>query len=149
MLTVRGPHGVYIGGLKVKKLLLLAAILLIPTQAKASICFADAEGVRRHSPDAWVSWTRQMPGHKGDKCYFPTTKVERQWKGTITPAPIHLDPVNPSVFINEVPLPKSRLGYAQVTKESADKYIDIFFTVPKIREFYKITIFDSWAKSLF
>ena len=58
-----------------KKLLLLTALILIPTQAKSeTACFADAYGVRRHSPDAWVSWTTKMPGHRGEKCYYPTTK---------------------------------------------------------------------------
>ena len=61
-----------------KKLLLLTAMILIPTQAKSeTACFADAYGVRRHSPDAWVSWTFQMKGHIGEKCYYPTTKDKR------------------------------------------------------------------------
>src|SRR5258706_3211449 len=61
-----------------KKLFLLTALLVIPIQADAdAVCFADAYGVRRHSPDAWVSWTYQMKGHIGEKCYYPTTKGKR------------------------------------------------------------------------
>src|SRR5260221_7132099 len=63
-----------------KKLLLLTALILIPSQAKTdAVCFADAEGVNRHSPGAWVSWTFQMKGHIGKKCYFPTTKNAKKW----------------------------------------------------------------------
>src|SRR5882672_6285114 len=57
-----------------KKLLLLT-LIMIPTQVNAdAVCFADAFGVKRHSPDAWVSWTTKMPGYTGKKCYYPTTK---------------------------------------------------------------------------
>src|SRR5258706_4653177 len=68
-----------------KKLLLLTALILIPTQAKTdTACFADAYGVRKHSPDAWVSWTYQMKGHVGQKCYYPTTKDKRYDHSRIT-----------------------------------------------------------------
>ncbi len=42
------------------------------------VCFADAYGVWRHSPGSWAGWTRQMAGHVGDKCYYPTRKHERK-----------------------------------------------------------------------
>src|SRR5258706_5509123 len=67
-----------------KKLLLLTALILIPIQAKTdAVCFADAEGVNRHSPGAWVSWTYQMKGHIGEKCYFPTTKNVKKWNPNV------------------------------------------------------------------
>ena len=71
-----------------KKLLLLTALILIPTQAKTdTACFADAYGVRKHSPDAWVSWTYQMKGHIGEKCYYPTTKDKRYDHSRIAQSP--------------------------------------------------------------
>src|SRR5882672_5303611 len=57
-----------------KKLLLLT-LIMIPTQVNAdAVCFADAYGVKRHSPDAWLSWTTKMPVYTGKKCYYQTTK---------------------------------------------------------------------------
>ena len=47
----------------------------------AAICFADADGVRHHSPGAWPSWTYRMSGHEGEKCYFPTTKGRLEYPG--------------------------------------------------------------------
>src|SRR5882672_4173170 len=54
---------------------LLAWGIVSPAKGEA-VCFADAYGVKRHSPDAWVSWTTKMPGHKDEKCYYPTTKTK-------------------------------------------------------------------------
>lgn len=54
---------------------LIACVLV--TCARADVCFADADGVRRHSPGAWPSYTLRMPGHKGGKCWYPTTKERR------------------------------------------------------------------------
>ncbi len=56
-------------------LILIASIFTIGT-ADASVCFADKYGVYRHTPGAWAGWTRQMKGHVGEKCYYPTTKAK-------------------------------------------------------------------------
>jgi len=62
-------------------LIILAILLIVPTQAQAEksdqgeqVCFADAYGVRRHSPEAWPSWTLRMPGHAGEKCWFASSR---------------------------------------------------------------------------
>lgn len=49
-------------------------LLMLIASASADVCFADAYGVRRHSPDAWPSWTYRMSGHKGERCYYASTK---------------------------------------------------------------------------
>ncbi len=51
--------------------------LLFSSTADAATCFADRYGVYRHTPGSWAGWTRQMPGHVGDKCYYPMTKGRR------------------------------------------------------------------------
>ncbi len=62
---------------------LLAASLV----AAAPVCFADSQGVKRHSPNAWPIWTKRMEGHKGEKCWIPSTKASRSWKAnTISPS---------------------------------------------------------------
>src|SRR5258708_10552059 len=83
-----------------KRFMLMVTLLLIPIQAK-SACFADAEGVRHHSPDAWVSWTYQMKGHIGEKCYFPTTKSNKKWNPKMD-----LDSRTDSGAAASVPIPK-------------------------------------------
>lgn len=64
--------------MKLLKIAALISILFIPTQAQTEkaeqVCFADAYGVHRHSPDAWPSWTYNMPGHKGQKCWYPSKR---------------------------------------------------------------------------
>ncbi len=41
-------------------------------------CFADAYGVWRHTPGSWAGWTRQMDGHVGEKCYYPTARPKHR-----------------------------------------------------------------------
>jgi hypothetical protein len=71
-----------------KRILLVLALVSIPnqvlsTQADDQVCFADKYGVRRHSPDAWPSWTKSMPNHKGDKCWYPAvSRHDKRWKST-------------------------------------------------------------------
>ncbi len=60
-----------------KRLLLALAIISIPVQAKAVVCYADAEGVRK-ATGMWPSWTFNMKGHKGSKCYYPVDKGGKQ-----------------------------------------------------------------------
>ena len=57
--------------------LAVLALLILANASHAETCFADAYGVRRHSPDAWPSWTLRMPGHEGEKCWYPTAKDKR------------------------------------------------------------------------
>ena len=59
----------------IRTILVLFATLCAIGTADAA-CFADAYGVWRYNPGSWAGWTRQMPGHVGEKCYYPTTKAK-------------------------------------------------------------------------
>jgi hypothetical protein len=49
----------------------------------APVCFADAYGVRRHSPKSWPQYTLRMAGHKGERCWYPG---QRQARREVMPA---------------------------------------------------------------
>src|SRR5258708_7133664 len=51
---------------------------IVVTMHRDQSCFADAYGVWRHTPGSWAGWTRQMEGHVGEKCYYPTHRPERK-----------------------------------------------------------------------
>jgi hypothetical protein len=61
-------------GENMKKLLLIAVLLVIPNAAKAETCFAEARDLKHVHPEAWPSYTHHMEGHKNEKCWFPATK---------------------------------------------------------------------------
>lgn len=71
-----------------KTSLVIIASLLMPTVVQAAqqedghVCFADAYGVKRHTPESHPSWTYRMPGHEGEKCWFPATKDNKKWHPT-------------------------------------------------------------------
>lgn len=131
-----------------KKLLLTLVLLMIPNQASSDdVCFADAYGVRRHSPDAWPSWTYQMPGHKGEKCYFPVTKrhshmAQPEAQRFLIPKVLGS---NPSVAA--IPLPKPRLGSPDdVIDRIAAEVADNVLAIRKIEADLQTT---EWIRSLF
>lgn len=74
-----------------KRLALIVSLLLIPNSVQSSqtdqepVCFADKYGVRRHSPDAWPAWTRNMPGHRHEKCWYPAaSRYDKKWRSAHT-----------------------------------------------------------------
>lgn len=133
-----------------KKLLLTLVLLVIPNQASSDdVCFADAYGVRRHSPDAWPSWTYQMPGHKGERCYFPTTKEKRHSR--IAQKVEHLTLTqgvgSSNLSAAAIPLPKPRLGSPDdVIDRIAAEVADNVLAIRKIEADLQTT---EWIRSLF
>jgi hypothetical protein len=109
-------------------LLLLAASLAMAE--KPSVCFADAEGVRRHSPESWPSWTKRMEGHKGEKCWFAGKKGTPKYEGRTEAPPIRDIAVwnggGNDIAIGArnarkdlaIPLPRPRVAHASI-QESA------------------------------
>ncbi len=99
----------------------LIALTIMATCASASAdpCFSDPYGVRKHSPDAYPMWTRRMPGHEGEKCWYPSTKGAAKWNGEGTtssrPRPSNASSWTdglPSAWVRSLLSGGQRLGYA-------------------------------------
>ena len=140
----------------------LSALVAMTTNAKATpaerpdqVCFADSEGVRRHSPGAYPSWTFRMNGHKHEKCWFPAVdKFHKRW------SPIQADnmPTKAKEVSNRTASKPKKANSHEITNRA-------ILETPSVPEYYDhtdnfserfeavytvdISKFNTWAQSLF
>lgn len=57
-------------------LLIFSFLILLPHFANAAVCYDTPAAVRRVNHAAWPKWTAHMKGHDGQRCWYPTGKIE-------------------------------------------------------------------------
>lgn len=153
-----------------KRLILAIGILLIPGIAETAqnidepVCFADADGVRHHSPDKYPSWTYNMPGHKGSKCWFPGERNDKKWHPAVSKqTKVKKEVYEPKVAVSSVNLTRSLRLESPIEQPLIEKPQPI--QAPKVSSLSKIDFdyrfnaaymserstneFMKWAGSLF
>src|SRR5882672_12317428 len=104
----------------VRELIVVAvAMLIISLAGKAfgAECYHSAPAVRADHPGAWPSWSRQLAGHVGEKCYFASERKvvhANLMKAGKHNTPSYTATPAPSVSVG-VPLP--RAAPFELTKE--------------------------------
>lgn len=63
----------------VYELLLIAALMIVVgivgrAQGAEINCYHSASAVRAAHPAAWPSWGKRIPGHSGERCWFPAER---------------------------------------------------------------------------
>ncbi len=97
-------------------------------------CLRSAAAVRQASPGAWPSYTLQMAGHQGERCWYPTTKERRH--AHVAKEVMHIArsnagtnkssdtrPRSAQLPAEAIPLPRPRLGYRVITTAESERLV--------------------------
>jgi hypothetical protein len=99
-------------------------------------CLRSAAAVRQAAPGAWPSYTLQMTGHQGERCWYPTTKerrhahvakevmhIGRSNAGTSNINPLTRGPGLPKLPAGAIPLPRPASEYRMITTAESERMV--------------------------
>ena len=99
------------------------SIIVLSGKALGAECYHNAPAVRAANPGAWPSWSQRLPGHAGQRCWFPSERkvvhANLMRAGKHTPPSYTTMPTSTPAPSASVGVPLPRAVPFDLTKEKA------------------------------